>query len=89
MGINTPSPLMGDGLLVAAGRVFRKYRVRIVGVWFRFVLDVDGASVTVVLIGMVFGKVVSSVGDVVAPVDNELALADAVADPIKTHVNCF
>jgi hypothetical protein len=57
--------------------------------WFRFVLDVDGASGTVVLIGAMFGKVVSSVGDAVAPVDNELALRDAVADPIETHVHGF
>jgi hypothetical protein len=58
-------------------------------VWFRFVLDVDGASGTMVLIGVMFGKVVGSVGDTAAPVDNELALADAVADPIKTHVHGF
>jgi hypothetical protein len=37
-------------------RAFRKYRVRIVGqVWFCFVSDVDGASGTVVLIGVMFG----------------------------------
>ena len=52
----------GGRFVVCLGRVFRKYRVRIVGrVWFRFVLDVDGASGTVVLIGVMFGKVVGSV----------------------------
>jgi hypothetical protein len=80
----------GGRFVVCLGRVFRKYRVRIVGrVWFRFVLDVDGASGTVVLIGVMFGKVVGSVGDAAAPVDHELALADAVADPLKTHVHGF
>jgi hypothetical protein len=42
-----------------------------------------------VLIGVMFGKVVGSIGDTAAPVDNELALADAVTDPIKTHVHGF
>jgi hypothetical protein len=51
------------------GRVFRKYQLQIVGrVWFRFVLDVNGASGTVVLIGVMFGKVVDSVGDAAAPI---------------------
>jgi len=72
-----------------SGRVFRKYRVRIVGVWFRFVLNVDGASDTMVLIGMVFGKVVGAITDPTSPVDNELALANTVADPVKTHVHGF
>ncbi len=80
----------GGRFVVCLGRVFRKYRVRIVGrVWFRFVLDVDGASGTMVLIGVMFGKVVGLVGDTAAPVDNELALADAVTDSIKTHVHGF
>jgi hypothetical protein len=90
MGINTPSRLMGDSLLVVAGGSSERTKYNFVGrVWFRFVLDVDGASGTVVLIGVMFGKVVGSVGDAAAPVDNELALADAVADPIKTHVHGF
>jgi hypothetical protein len=82
--------MAGGRLDGGLGRVFRKYRARIVGrVWFHFVLDVDGASGTVVLIGVMFGKVVGSVGDAAAPIDNELALADAVADPIETHVHGF
>jgi hypothetical protein len=89
VGINTLTA-NGGRFVVCLGRVFRKYQVQIVGrVWFRFVLDVDGASGTMVLIGVMFGKVVGSVGDTAVPVDNELALADAVADPIKTHVHGF
>jgi hypothetical protein len=38
---------------------------------------------------MVFGEVVSHVGGAAFPVDNELALADAVADPVEAHVNGF
>ena len=36
---------------------------------------------------MVLGNVVSDVVRSRAPIDDELALADAVADPVKTHVN--
>ena len=72
-----------------SGRGFRKYRVRIVGVRFCFVLNVDGASDTVVLIGMVFGKVAGAIADATLPVDNELALANTVADPGKTHIHGF
>jgi hypothetical protein len=38
---------------------------------------------------MVFREVVSQVGGSAFPVDKELALADAVADPIEAHVNGF
>ena len=36
---------------------------------------------------MVFGVVVSFVDAARAPVDDELALFDSVADPVETHVN--
>lgn len=38
---------------------------------------------------MVFAEVVSTVAFASAPVDNELALADTVTDPIEAHVHCF
>ena len=79
----------GRRLAGGSGRVFRKYRVRIVGVWFHFVLDVDGASYTVMLVGMMFGEVVGAVADAAAPVDDELSLPDTIANPIKTHVHSF
>jgi hypothetical protein len=79
----------GRRLAGSGGRVFRKHRVRIVGWWFGFVLNVGGASFTVVLIRVVLGKVVSAIADATAPVNDELALADAVADPVKTHVHSF
>ena len=36
-----------------------------------------------------FGKVIGMTGLTFAPIDFELSLADAIADPIKTHVNSF
>lgn len=39
--------------------------------------------------GMMLGKIVSAIEDAFFPVDVELALADAIADPIEAHVNGF
>ena len=39
--------------------------------------------------GVVLGKVVGQVVSSAAPVDEELALVDAVSDPVKAHVNGF
>jgi hypothetical protein len=36
-----------------------------------------------------FGEVVGAVGRAFAPVDLKLSLVNAIADPIKPHVNCF
>lgn len=38
---------------------------------------------------VVLREVVSTVAFAGAPVDNELALADAVTDPIEAHIHCF
>ena len=38
---------------------------------------------------MVFGEVISVIEAAFSPKYMELALADAVADPVKTHVNCL
>jgi hypothetical protein len=34
-------------------------------------------------------EIVGTVLDASFPVDVELALADAIANPVKAHVNCF
>ena len=72
-----------------SGRVFSKHRVRIVGRRFRLVVNADGASYPMMLVGMVLGKIVSAVCNAASPVDRELALAHVVADPIKAHIHCF
>jgi hypothetical protein len=41
------------------------------------------------VVKMVFHEVVSEVGGATLPVDDELALAYAVADPVEAHVNGF
>lgn len=41
------------------------------------------------LAGMMFGEVVDAIRESVAPLYNELALADLVADPVKLHVHGF
>jgi hypothetical protein len=38
---------------------------------------------------VVFGEVIGKVGFAGLPMDAEVALADMVADPIETHVDCF
>ena len=49
-----------------------------------------GANVTVVGGGMMmFGEIVGLVEGALSPDDVELALADVIADPIKTHVDGF
>jgi hypothetical protein len=39
--------------------------------------------------GVVFGEVIGKVGFAGLPMDAEVALADTVAYPIETHVDCF
>ena len=46
-------------------------------------MEVVGANVTVVGGGMMFGEIVGLVEGSLSPDDVELALADAIADPIK------
>jgi hypothetical protein len=38
---------------------------------------------------MMLGKVVGTVRLAFAPVNLKLALADTIADPVKSHINCF
>ena len=38
---------------------------------------------------MVLGEIVRKIGLTAFPIDNELALSNAVANPIKTNVDCF
>jgi hypothetical protein len=39
--------------------------------------------------GMMFSGVISKIGIAGFPVDMELVLANAIAEPVKTHVHCF
>jgi hypothetical protein len=39
--------------------------------------------------GMVLGKVVSEIFFTSTPMNDEVALLDSIADPVKAHVNCF
>ena len=39
--------------------------------------------------GVMFREVISTIGLAFTPVDFELALANAIADPVLTHVNGF
>ena len=39
--------------------------------------------------GKMFGEVIGTIGLTFAPIDFELTLANAMADPIKLYVNCF
>ena len=48
---------------------------------------IAGAHATMVCWRVMFGEVVGEIVGAAAPVDDELALADAVADPVETHVD--
>ena len=52
-------------------------------------VQVSGTDGLVVGRGMMFGEVVGTVCGAFAPVDLKLALAYAIADPVKTHVDRF
>jgi hypothetical protein len=45
------------------------------------------ALVAVMLGRLMLGKVISAVGRAAFSIDNELSLANAVADPIETHIH--
>ena len=38
---------------------------------------------------MMFGEINGTIGLTFVPIDFELSRVNAIADPIKTHVNCF
>ena len=38
---------------------------------------------------MMLGEIVRTIEDAFFPVDVKLALADSVADPIETHIDCL
>lgn len=52
-------------------------------------MEVRGLDLLMVGGGMVFCKVITHVVFSTAPVYKEMALADAVLDPAKAHVQCF
>jgi hypothetical protein len=39
--------------------------------------------------GMMFGKIIGTIGLSFAPIDFELTLSNAIANPVEAHVNCF
>ena len=51
-------------------------------------VEIRGADCTMVRSWMIFSKI-GLVGGTSAPVDVKLTLANAIADPIETHVNSF
>jgi hypothetical protein len=38
---------------------------------------------------MMFGEIIGSIRLTLAPINLKLALANPIADPIKTHIDCF
>ena len=52
-------------------------------------MQVFGAHATMVSWSVMLAQVVSLVGGARAPVDTELALLDAVLEPVEAHVNGF
>jgi len=50
---------------------------------------IAGAHEPVMRRGMMFGEVIGKIVFALGPVDEELALADAIADPVKAHVDGF
>jgi hypothetical protein len=48
-----------------------------------------GADRTMVCGWMMLSKIVGPIGNTAAPMDVELTLAHAIANPIETHVNSF
>ena len=39
--------------------------------------------------GVMFAKIIGVILVAWAPIDKELALGDAVSDPVESHVNCL
>ena len=39
--------------------------------------------------GVMFAEIIGAVEAALAPVDMKLALANAITNPVKAHVNCF
>ena len=52
-------------------------------------IQVRGTYGLMVRCGMVLGKIIGTVSSALAPVDLELALTHAIANPVKTHVDGF
>ena len=52
-------------------------------------MEVDGPYFAVVGYRVMFCKVITMIVSTAFPMDFELALAHAVTNPIKAHVNCF
>ena len=72
-GLNTPSQKKVNGIVRQTFCVVEKV----------------GSHKAVMGGGMVFGKVISKIIHARSPVDQELALAGPVLDPIKAHVDCL
>ena len=54
-----------------------------------FFMEKDGAHQLMMVSWVVFGEVVSEVKFAFLPMNVELALAYAVADPIEAHIDCL
>ena len=72
-GIDTPSQKMHDE------------KVRKLDMW--LVVEEPRAHQAMMDWGMVFGVVVTDVGDSRGPVNIELTLTSAISDPVEAHVN--
>jgi hypothetical protein len=57
--------------------------------WLVKIEKVPGPHQAVMSGRVMFSEVVSQIGSAAAPVDKELALEDAVFDPVKAHVDGF
>ena len=52
-------------------------------------VEIRGADSLMVGGGMMLGKIIGTIGFAFIPENLELALADAIADPIKAHIDGF
>jgi hypothetical protein len=52
-------------------------------------VEIRGADCTMMRSWMVFRKIIGPVGGTTTPVDVKLTLADAITDPIETHIDGF
>ena len=52
-------------------------------------MQVLGAHEAMMVMGMMFREIIRKVVSALAPVDDELALADAVLDPVEFHIDAF
>ncbi len=52
-------------------------------------MQVRGSDGLMIGSGMMFGKIIGMIGLSFAPIDCELALSNAIANPVEALVNCF